>query len=97
MAHLNVDVVATDRKIWSGEARQVSAPAADGEIGILAGHSPLLAVLRPGALRITPADGVVVRATVSGGFISVDDNQVTVVADDVEVERDGSGAGTSQR
>ncbi|GIJ00146.1 ATP synthase F1 subcomplex epsilon subunit [Sediminihabitans luteus] len=85
MAHLNVDVVATDRKVWSGEARMVSAPAADGEIGILAGHSPLLAVLRQGALRITPTDGEALSATVSGGFISVDDNQVTIVADDVEV------------
>lgn len=48
MAHLEVDLVDTDGTIWSGEARIVSAPASDGEIGILAGHTPVLSVLRHG-------------------------------------------------
>ncbi len=85
MAHLEVDLVAADRSVWSGEARSVSAPAADGEIGILPGHSPVLTVLRPGTVRITPADGGsqhVVR--IDAGFLSVDSNQVTVVVDTAE-------------
>ncbi len=84
MAELNVDLVAADRKIWSGAALRVSAPAADGEIGILAGHSPLLSVLREGTVRIALATGSPVSVRVSGGFLSVDSNQVTIVADSVE-------------
>ena len=48
VAHLDVDLVAADRTIWSGEASMVIAPSAEGEVGILPGHTPLLAVLRPG-------------------------------------------------
>ncbi|PFG32624.1 F0F1 ATP synthase subunit epsilon [Sanguibacter antarcticus] len=85
MAQLEVDLVAADRKVWSGPARQVSAPAADGEIGILQGHSPLLAVLRAGRVRITSAEGTHVEAVITGGFISVDSDTVTIVADSVEM------------
>ena len=83
-ATLEVDLVATDGKVWSGSARQVSAPAADGEIGILAGHTPVLAVLRAGEVRVRTAEGdepLVWR--VEGGFLSVDSDHVTVVVDAV--------------
>lgn len=85
MANLEVDLVAADRTVWSGEARMVSAPAADGDIGILAGHAPLLAVLRAGSVRIHGTDGEVLTAQVDAGFLSVDDNQVTLVVDSAEV------------
>ncbi|GIG30238.1 F0F1 ATP synthase subunit epsilon [Cellulomonas marina] len=82
MAELEVDIVAADGKVWSGSARQVSAPAADGEIGILAGHTPVLSVLRPGEVRVIPGGGgSPQRWTVEGGFLSVDSDQVTVVVD----------------
>ena len=81
MAHLEVDLVAADRTIWSGEASMVSAPSSEGEVGILPGHTPLLAVLRRGEVRITPLSGEVVRASIDAGFISVDFDRVTVVAD----------------
>lgn len=82
MAQLEVDVVAADGKVWSGTARLVSAPAADGDIGILAGHTPILSVLRPGAVRVVPAGGGAPLAwTVDGGFLSVDSDHVTVVVD----------------
>lgn len=83
MAQLEVDIVDADGKVWSGTARQVSAPAADGEIGILPGHTPVLAVLRPGEVRLTEHAGApALRWTVDGGFISVDSDQVTMVVDD---------------
>ncbi|WP_265521902.1 F0F1 ATP synthase subunit epsilon [Oerskovia flava] len=85
MAQLNVDLVAADRKIWSGEAKSVSAPAADGEIGILADHSPLLSVLRPGTVRIKGSSGGPFEVEVTGGFLSVDANLVTIVADSATV------------
>lgn len=81
MAHLEVDLVAADRTIWSGEASMVSAPSAEGEVGILPGHTPLLAVLRRGEVRITPTSGEVVRAVVDAGFVSVHADRVTVVTD----------------
>jgi F-type H+-transporting ATPase subunit epsilon len=84
MAQLEVDLVDTDGTIWSGSARQVSAPASDGEIGILAGHTPVLSVLRRGEVRVIEDGGAVHRWTVEGGFLSVDEDQVTDVVDAVE-------------
>lgn len=78
---LEVDLVAADGKVWSGSARQVSAPAADGEIGILLGHTPILSVLRPGEVRVRTTDGQALSWQVDGGFLSVDDDRVTVVVD----------------
>lgn len=83
MALLNIDLVAADHKVWSGQARMVSAPAADGEIGILPGHSPVLSVMRAGVVRIRPEDGPAVEFHVTGGFLSVDSDQVMVVADGI--------------
>jgi len=84
VAQLEVDIVAADGKVWSGTARIVSAPAADGDIGILAGHTPLLSVLRPGAVRVVPVgEGTPLSWHVDGGFLSVDSDQVTVVVDSV--------------
>ena len=86
MAQLEVDLVAADRKVWSGSARLVSAPAADGDIGILVGHAPLLAVLRKGHVKIHGTGGADVNVSVSGGFISVDDDAITIVVDSAELD-----------
>jgi F-type H+-transporting ATPase subunit epsilon len=84
VAELEVDLVATDGKVWTGSARQLIAPAGDGEIGILAGHTPVLTILRPGEIRVYPADGgTVERWYVEGGFLSFDDNRATIVVDSV--------------
>lgn len=84
MSPLEVDVVSSERVVWSGAAVSVTAPAADGEIGILPGHAPLLSVLGTGTLRVRPASGAPVELRVSGGFLSVDADRVTLVADDAE-------------
>jgi len=90
VAVLEVDLVAADRRVWSGEASMVSAPAADGEIGILPGHAPILAVLRPGSVRIRSVDGTTQVVRVDAGFLSVDSDQVTLVVDSAEVEPTGT-------
>lgn len=92
MANLEVELVAADRSVWSGEARMVSAPAADGDIGILPGHSPVLTVLRAGAVRITPVDGTVRTVHIDAGFMSVDADRVTVVVDTAQ-DADPASAG----
>jgi len=79
---LKVEVVSADRIWWEGEADAVAVPASDGDMGVLPGHQPVLAVMRPGTIRVTTsAAGDRVEMDVTGGFLSVDDDQVTVVVD----------------
>ena len=66
---LTVSVVAADHEVWSGEATQIVARTTEGEIGILAGHEPILAVLAAGEVRITPPSGAVVTANAEDGFL----------------------------
>jgi F-type H+-transporting ATPase subunit epsilon len=78
---LQVELVSADSRVWSGEASMLVARTTEGEIGILTGHSPLLAVLAPGEVRIDAGEGGTVVADVSGGFLSVEHDRVTVVSD----------------
>ncbi len=77
---IRVDIVSADRAVWSGEAVQVSAKTLIGEIGILAGHEPVLGVLASGEVRVTLLDGSVVTASAEDGFLSVQNDTVTIVA-----------------
>jgi len=77
---LNVRVVSADHEVWSGEVSMVVAKTVEGEIGILAGHEPLLAILSTGEARLTLADGTKVTAEADDGFISVENDTVTIVA-----------------
>lgn len=80
MATLNVSVVSADREVWSGQAKQIVARTVEGEIGILANHEPLLAILAQGEVRVTTADDEKIVVDAEGGFLSVDHNAVQVVA-----------------
>jgi F-type H+-transporting ATPase subunit epsilon len=80
MAELNVSVVSADREIWSGSATQVIAKTVEGEIGILPGHEPLLAMLAHGEVRVSTLGGDKVKVDAEGGFLSVDHNVITIVA-----------------
>jgi F-type H+-transporting ATPase subunit epsilon len=77
---LKVSVVSADQEIWSGEASMVIAKTVEGEIGILAGHEPLLAILSAGEVRVTSEGGEKITANADDGFLSVDNNVVTIVA-----------------
>ena len=77
---LFVDVVAADRRVWEGEAISVIARTTEGDIGIMANHEPLLAVLVPCAAEILTADGKREVLAVDGGFISVADNRVSILS-----------------
>jgi F-type H+-transporting ATPase subunit epsilon len=80
MADLTVNVVSADEQIWSGQASMVVARTKEGEIGILAGHQPLLGILSAGEVRITAADGGRITAQAEDGFISVENDTVTIAA-----------------
>jgi len=84
-AQLTVHVVSADREVFSGEASMVVARTVDGEIGILPGHEPMLAILAGGDVRVTGTDGQKVSARADGGFLSVENNNVSIVASYAEL------------
>ncbi len=79
MANLEVHVIAPERRLWRGSATSVSAPAADGEIGILPQHAPILSLLRNGTVRVHPVEGDVREFHVEHGVLSVDSDVVSVL------------------
>lgn len=83
MADLKLDIVTAERLMFSDEVQSVVAPGAAGELGILPSHAPLLTSLVPGELRITK-DGEQSAIVLSGGFLEVIGNHVTVLADTAE-------------
>lgn len=82
---LTVNVVSADEQVWSGEASMIIARTTEGEIGILSGHTPLLAILAGGEVRITQVGGRRIVASAESGFISVQNDTVTVVASAAEL------------
>lgn len=85
MSHLDVEVVAADRKVWQGEASMVRARSIAGDLGILPGHIPLLGVLVSGEVRIVTQGGGA-TAEIDSGFLSVDHDRVTIVVDRIDAE-----------
>jgi len=77
---LRVELVSADQSVWSGEARMVVAKTIEGEIGLLPGHEPMLAILASGEVRVTMPEGEVVKVSAEDGFLSVEHDVVTVVA-----------------
>ena len=84
---MRVEVVTAERKLYSGEADAVQAPGLEGQLGILPRHAALLTTLSPGALSIKLA-GAEETIFVSGGFLEVSNNNVTVLADAAEHAED---------
>ena len=78
---LRVELVVPDRELWSGEASMVIAKTTEGDIGVLTGRAPVFGVLAEGSLvEIVSGDETRVRAAVSGGFLSVADDKVSILA-----------------
>ena len=79
---LHVELVAVEKKVFSGDATMLVARTTEGELGILPGHAPLLGQLaEPGEVRIKLVDGGDVAYEVAGGFLSVTEEGVTVLAE----------------
>lgn len=77
---LHVVVISPETTVFDGEADGVVVPAWDGEIGILRGHAPLMAILGAGEMRVTQG-GTIHRFELKGGFVQVTDNVVTVLSE----------------
>lgn len=85
---LNVEIVAPDQTVFSGEAESLGAPGVDGRFQILTGHAPMIAAIEVGPLFVDPSgqSGGAERITfaTSGGFVEVLDDRVTVLAETAE-------------
>lgn len=85
MAEMSVQLVAVERRLWSGRATMVVAQTTEGELGVLPGHEPLLGELVEGGIvRIITADGATEVVAVHGGFLSITDEGVSILAEDAE-------------
>jgi F-type H+-transporting ATPase subunit epsilon len=80
---IRVEIVSQDRLVFEGDVDIVVAPGADGEMGILPHHTPLLTSLKPGILRVR-SQGREEDFAISGGVMEVQPNLVTVLADAAE-------------
>jgi F-type H+-transporting ATPase subunit epsilon len=77
--NLHVTIITPARAVFDADAKAVTVPAFDGELGVLPGHAPLLALMGTGELRVTTVTGAVEKIAVRGGFLQVANNRVTVL------------------
>jgi len=80
MATFHFDLVSPEKLAFSGEVDQVDVPGVEGDFGVLAGHAPVVAAVRPGILTITTG-GARQKIIVLGGLAEVSENGLTVLAD----------------
>ena len=80
MATFHFDLVSPEKLAFSGEVDQVDVPGVEGDFGVLAGHAPVVAAIRPGILTIT-AGGTQQKMIVLGGLAEMSDKGLTVLAD----------------
>ena len=83
MATFQLDIVSAERHVSSDQVEVLVAPGVDGEMAILPSHAPLLTVLKPGEIRVVK-DGEDSFIVVSGGFMEVMPEKVTILADTAE-------------
>lgn len=80
MATFHFDLVSPEKLAFSGEVDQVDIPGVEGDFGVLAGHAPVIAAIRPGILTVT-VGGKHEKIIVSGGLAEVSEKGLTVLAD----------------
>jgi F-type H+-transporting ATPase subunit epsilon len=80
---LTVRVIAPDKTVWDSEAEEVILPSTTGQLGILAGHAPLLTALDVGVMRVR-SDKEWVPIALMGGFAEVDSNEVIILVNGAE-------------
>jgi len=93
---LHVELVSADRVVWSGDATTVVARTTEGEVGILANHSPLMSLMVAGVVEVRSDGGETIRAAVDSGFLSVGGNRVSILAENAALATD-IDAGQAQK
>ena len=87
-AALQVELVAADRLVWSGQATMVIARTTEGDVGILPNHAPLLSSIIEGVVDVQTTDGETWVAAVDAGFLSVADNRVSILSERAEMSHE---------
>jgi F-type H+-transporting ATPase subunit epsilon len=85
---LQVELVAADRLVWSGEATMVIARTTEGDVGILPHHAPLLSLMVDGVVDVQTAGGETWVAAVDAGFLSVANNRISILAEHAEMSHE---------
>jgi F-type H+-transporting ATPase subunit epsilon len=85
---LQVELVAADRLVWSGEAKMVIARTSEGDVGILPHHAPMLSLLVDGVVDVQTGDGETWVAAVDAGFLSVAQNRISILAEHAEMSHE---------
>jgi F-type H+-transporting ATPase subunit epsilon len=80
MATFHFDLVSPEKLAFSGEVDQVDVPGVEGDFGVLAGHAPVVAAIRPGILTVI-SGGTQLKIIVLGGLAEMSDKGLTVLAD----------------
>lgn len=87
MADLHLEIVTPEKKVFDDAVEVVTIPTASGEVGILPNHAPLISTLKPGILSYTNR-GTTERMVIAGGFIEINSNKVSILADIAERPED---------
>jgi F-type H+-transporting ATPase subunit epsilon len=85
---MQVELVAADRLVWSGEATMVVARTTEGDVGVLANHAPMLSLMVDGIVDVTTTDGETWIAAVDAGFLSVAANRISILAEHAEMSHE---------
>ena len=90
---MQVELVAADRLVWSGEATMVIARTTEGDVGILPNHAPMLSLMVHGTVDVTTSEGESWVAAVNEGFLSVAGNRISILSEqalmvhDIDLEK----------
>jgi F-type H+-transporting ATPase subunit epsilon len=85
---MQVELVAADRLVWSGEAKMVIARTTEGDVGILPNHAPVLSLMVHGIVDVTTSDDETWVAAVDAGFLSVANNRISILSEHAEMSHD---------
>src|SRR5215218_10479383 len=85
---MQVELVAADRLVWSGEATMVIARTTEGDVGILPDHAPMLSLMVDGVVDVTTTEGETWVAAVNAGFLSVAANRISILSEQAQMVHD---------
>ena len=85
---MQVELVAADRLVWSGEATMVIARTTEGDVGILPNHAPVLSLMVDGIVDVRTAEGETWVAAVDAGVLSVAQNRISILSEHAEMSHE---------
>ncbi len=85
---MQVELVAADRLVWSGEATMVIARTTEGDVGILPNHAPVLSLMVDGIVDVRTAEGETWIAAVDAGVLSVAQNRISILSEHAEMSHE---------